>query len=100
MNKEKIYMGLWIIFVISFCVFLSIIFGAEYINRPFGQPCYENHTESIGDFRTCGSLMSGETAKGGLLLIFIGLPLLAFVILPLLVRLKKHSQSANKGKKK
>ena len=70
---------------------------AEYINRPFGMECRENISISYGNLKSCGDLMSEDTTKIGLGLIFFGLPLLAFVILPIFKKLKIKRVKNEKG---
>ena len=60
-----------------------------YVNKLFGE-CTQNFTiNHFNLFQSCGNLMSDKIAIVGLLFIFVGLSLLTFVILPLLVKLKK-----------
>ncbi len=78
-----------IVFCTAFVIFMAwASFDGNYINRPLGE-CEENYTRSYGTFESCGSLMSKGTAQTGLYSILIGLPLLAFVILPLMLEIKK-----------
>ncbi len=93
-TKNKILFTFYIIIMFSM-LFVFSWFSTEgnYINRPFGN-CLQNYSVDYGAFKSCGSLMSDGTAKIGLASIYIGLPFLAFVLLPVLVEIKKR------GKKK
>ena len=100
MSKEHLPLIFTVCLSLFFVILIIGFFGSDYINRPFGMECNENFTQSIGNFKTCGRLMSGESAKVGLLSIFIGLPLLAFVVLPLLVKIKRNSCNPKKTEEK
>jgi uncharacterized membrane protein YczE len=87
-KKNKILLIAMIVGVFVLTIFLSWVNSPEtYINKPFGN-CEENFSVSYGSFKSCGNLMSRETAEVGMWSIFLGLPLLSFFVLPLLVKLK------------
>lgn len=93
--KPEIKYFLLVIPVVLFVSFLmQLTADGNYINRPFSE-CEQNFTIDYGAFQSCGKLMSENTASNGLLSIFIGLPLLSFVILPLLVSMKKKRRKVN-----
>lgn len=92
MKKETVILILLIIGVLGFMYLANFpIENRPYINR-FGNTCDQNFTQEYGAFRSCGELMSEDTARFGLMYIFIGLPLLSFVILPLLLKIKRSRQ--------
>jgi hypothetical protein len=87
-KKNRVLLIMMVLGVLVLTTFLSWANSPEtYINRPFGN-CEENFSVSYGSFKSCGNLMSGETAEVGMWSIFLGLPLLSFFVLPLLVKLK------------
>ncbi len=93
--KLEIKYFLLVIATVLFVSFLmQLTVDGNYINRPFSE-CEQNFTIDYGAFQSCGKLMSDNTARIGLLSIFIGLPLLSFVILPLLVLMKKKRREVN-----
>lgn len=73
-------------------VLISWVASLEYINLPSGNPCDKSFTRNYGVFKSCGALMSEGTASLGLFIIFIGLPLVAFGILPLMIEIKKSTK--------
>lgn len=91
-------MKYWMYVIVCIAViFMLIVFtNADYINRPFGE-CELNHSVDYGSFKSCGDLMSDTTAKVGLFSIFLGLPLISFVILPILVKRKKEKKQGVKN---
>lgn len=94
MKFNKYDLGRWLMIIgVSFIVFFFawVTMPGHYINRPFSE-CQENVTQTYGAIESCGELMNESTAKLGLFLILIGLPVLAFVVMPLIVSLKKESK--------
>ena len=87
-GNKLILIGCILFVLVIMFLFSWVTSEGNYINRPFSE-CEQNFTRDYGTFQSCGDLMSDDTAKSGLMFIFIGLPVFSFIILPLLVKIKK-----------
>ena len=89
-RRDKLILIGYIFFILVIIFLFSWVTSeGNYINRPFSE-CEQNFSKSFGAFQSCGNLMSDSTAKGGLMFIFIGLPIFSFIVLPFLVKIKKE----------
>lgn len=83
--------GMVVLIIFVLFMFFQVTSSNHYINKPFGE-CKQNYSINYGSFRSCGDLVNEDTAHGILITIFIGLPLLAFVILPLMIKFKENKE--------
>lgn len=99
LNKNNfLSIGLILLMIVLLFCFNWVTQDGNYINRPFAK-CEQNFSVSYGAFQSCGNLMSEDTAFFGIWSIFIGLPLISFVILPILRKVKDKQSGELRTKK-
>jgi len=99
LNKTNfVSIGLVLLMIVMLFCLNWVTQKGNYINRPFSE-CEQNFSVSYGAFQSCGNLMSKDTAFFGIWSIFIGLPLISFVILPILKKVKDKQSEDLRTKK-
>lgn len=94
--QDKAYFIAYLMFgLITLSMFVIVTTPGNYINKPFGV-CEANHSVSYGAIKSCGDLISEDTARVGLWSIFIGLPLLTIMA----IGLNKSKRGASDDNKK